>query len=548
VAEGDIDVRARILLPRLAALSAPGALVVPVALVALVAWPARPCPAQWDPQVGSWGKTDAADLRVMTWNVHDTLCSTAAKVEGANDWCSMARIVAALRPDVLIVQEAGDNAGHGTGASQDSPEQLVTVLGLFVHGGADPFLPGNPPVTAFVQRYAPGYDLPYAFASFWTDGFNRNALLSRHPFADLDGDGKALLSDMPKLSADLYAPGGGGGIRGYQVAEIDLPDELYAGDLVVGNSHLKAGTSAGDHDQRIAAAQDIAYFIDHFYNGAGLGLPDPFGTLADSPPATAILGPETPVVTGGDWNEDEDFDGAKGPAEWITMAAEPDSGAGADGTDRDRSDMSYDGALDPLTLARSTLGGVKYDYLAWQDGIAALRRAFLFNSLSLPPDGTATPPELADLPGGFQQASGLASDHRPVVIDLKLPAAPCNGATDLGFAGPPRGAPTPRFSACGTLAPGRGAVFRLRHAAPRAAAWLMASLHRADLPFAGGVLVPLPELLAGPYATDAAGALALLAGPGNGRSGTLYAQWVVLDPGTGAGKSLSNALAVDWPP
>src|SRR5262245_51809167 len=253
---------------------------------------------QWEPRAGEWGKADPAELRVMTWNVHDTLCSTNAKLDGASDWGAMVRIVAALRPDVLVVQEAGDNAGHGTGFVQDSASQLESVLGLFVHGGADPFVPGNPPVGAYVQLYAPDYDLPYAFASFNTDGFNRNAVLSRFPFADLNGDGKSTLSNLPSVTAHLYAPGGTGGLRGYLVAEIDLPDRLYAGDLVVGNSHLKAGTTLADHDQRVAASRNIAYFLDHLYNGAGLGVPDPFGKIADTPPAASILAPGTLVVTG----------------------------------------------------------------------------------------------------------------------------------------------------------------------------------------------------------------------------------------------------------
>ncbi|HZM00363.1 MAG TPA: hypothetical protein VFD43_08940 [Planctomycetota bacterium] len=502
--------------------------------------------AQWHPGAGRWGRADETELRVMTWNVRDTLCSTNAKLEGANDWCAMARIVAALRPDVLIVQEAGDNAGHGTGLDQDSAEELETVLGLFVRGGADPFAPGRPAVNCCVQAHAPGYDLPFAAASYSTDGYNRNALLSRFPFADLNGDGKSVLSNLPPLVADGYAPGGSGGLRGYLLAELDLPDELYAGDLVVGNSHLRAGTTPFAHEQRVAAARNIAYYLDHVFNGAGLGLPDPFGKLADYPPVATILGPDTTVVTGGDWNEDEALDPVKGPAEWITRAELADSAGGGDGTDRDRGDMLYDEAQDPFTGSVATLGGVKYDYLAWQDSVAALQRAFLFDSASLPADGSATPPELAGLDGGAGPASSLASDHRPVVVDLTLPAAPCNDAPDLGCAEPGGGGLLPRFTACGAPAPGGsgggGAVFRLDHAAPFAPAWLVASIRPGRLPFAGGVLVPAPEYLLGPFETDVAGRLRFRDAAAGGGPRELYAQWVVLDPRAAAGASLSNAL------
>ena len=502
--------------------------------------------AQWNPTAGQWGKSAPGDLRVMTWNVLDTICSTNVKNNAGNNWAAVARIVAAMQPDVLILQECGDNSGNGTGSNVDSVANLAATVGMFLHGGTDTFRGGT--VTQYVQAFAPGYDLPFVFASFSTDGFNRNAVLSRFPFVDLNGDGKETLSNMPTVSADLYAPGGTGGLRGYLVAEIDLPDALYAGDLVVGNSHLKAGTSAADHDQRVKAAQNIAYFLDHLYNGAGLGLPDPFGTIADVPPATSILGSDTLVVTGGDWNEDEDVDGSKGPAEWITRAAVADAAGGTDGTDRDRSDMLFDAALDPLSGASATLGPFKFDAIAWQDSIAELQRAFLFNSATLPFDGSATPPELAGFPGGAQTASGLASDHRPVVIDLALPRAECNDAVDLGLAKPGGSGLAPRFTVCGSLASGGTADVRLQDAAPRAPAWLVASLAPGGLPFAGGVLVPLPDFLVGPFATDAAGTLEFASVPGGGGPLLLYAQWIVLDPGASFGKSLSNALLVAWLP
>lgn len=376
--------------------------------------------AQWDPPNGAWSKSHPDDLRVMTWNVEDGLCSTNDKVEGLNDWCALARIVAALRPDVLIVQEAGDNAGNGTGGGVDSVPNLATTLELFLHGGNDPFTAGNPPVTAFVQKYAPAYDLPHVFVSVSTDGFNRNLILSRHPFADLNGDGLPQRSDTPFMVADAYAPGPNGGIRGFQHAEIDLPDALYAGDLLVGNSHLKAGGGSGDHQQRVTAAKNIAYFLDYLYNGAGTGVPDPNGAIFDQPPATKILSPQSLIVTGGDWNEDEVLNGStKGPADWIVKAEFADPG-GNDGPDRDRSDLALDGAKDVFSGASNTQGSSKLDYVAWQDSVASLRRAFLFNTLTMP--STAWPPEIQGFPSPIV-TSTQASDHRPVIVDLVLPSA-----------------------------------------------------------------------------------------------------------------------------
>jgi len=382
---------------------------------------AAPALAQWDPPLGQWGEQPSVDLRVMTWNVQDGLCSTNSKVEGLDNWCALARVVAALRPDVLILQETGDNSGNGTGSGVDSVPDLEKTVDLFLHGGTDPFQPGQPLVTAWVEKYAPSYDLPFEFVSAVTDGFNRNTVLSRYPFADLNGDGHSTLGDIPFLSSSAYATGPHGGIRGFQHVEIDLPDALYAGDLVLGNSHLKAG-SGSSQMERLVAAQNIAYYLDYLYNGAGSGIPDPLGAINDQPPATRILDPYTVIVTGGDWNEDEVQNGSyRGPATWITEAEFPESMPSSDGTDRDRSDSKYDDARDVFTGASSTHGSSKLDYIAWQDSIATLRRAFIFNTLNLPPG--AMPPELV----GFQNpplASAQASDHLPVIVDLRLPLSP----------------------------------------------------------------------------------------------------------------------------
>ena len=406
--------------------------------MALVAGLPVDASAQADERADDWGPTSARELRVMTWNVADGLCSSADKSGVENNWTALARIVAALEPDVLLLQEAGDNTGNGTGQGVDSVHDLEYVLRLFVRGGRDVFHAGDPPtsapsgaptgvptgsplVGAFVRAYAPHVSLSHVAVSDRTDGFNRNALLSRYPFADLNGDGVARAGDMPALQPHLWAAGGKGGLRGFQIVEIDLPDELFAGDVLVGNSHLKAGTSASDHAKRVDAARNIAYLIEHLFNGAGTGQPDPFETIADVPPVTALLRPDTLVVAGGDWNEDEAANGeVKGPADWIVQAQVGDAAGGSDGTDRDGTDMRYDDARDPFTGSTATLGPWKKDYLSWQDALGTLRRAFVFETASLPADGSATPHALLgaeDLAG----LSGLASDHLPVVADLVLP-------------------------------------------------------------------------------------------------------------------------------
>ncbi len=397
---------------------------------------ATPALAQWDPPSGQWGKADAGHVRVMTWNIFDHICRTADKTEGFNGWTALARIVAALRPDVWIVQEAGDNSGNGTGSGADSVDQLAATIELFFHGGTDPFMGGT--VTAYVQKYAPDYDLPCIFVSTKTDGYNRNAIVSRFPFADLNGDTLAQRSDC-NVQADEYAWGGAlEQYRGFMFAELDLPDTAYAGDLVVGTAHLKSGSQQSDKDWRERAARNTAYYIDYLFNGAGTGTPDPHDMIQDYPPAATILAEHAPVVIGGDWNEDELTNGRKGPAEWLTMAA---TAGGTDGTDRDRSDMTYDDARNPYDDARMTCGSSKFDYLAWQDSIATLANAFIFYTTGLP--SSWYPPEIVGFPSPAQ-ISAVASDHRPVLADFVLLAAPtwpagdlnCDGSVDFGDINP----------------------------------------------------------------------------------------------------------------
>ena len=368
--------------------------------------------AQWNPAAGQWGKQEVDDVRVMTWNVRDGICRTNSKVEGANNWCAIARTIAAFQPDVLLLQECGDNSGNGTGSGVDSVSNLTTTVGLLLNGGNDPFLGGS--VTSYVAKYAPGFSMPYVFVSSNSDNFNRNVIVSRFPFADLNGDTRSVISDIPNVANTAYAPGGDGGLRGFQFAELDLPDGVYAGDLVVGNAHLKAGGSNSDEQQRREAAQNVAYYVDHLFNGAGTGTPDPFNRISDSPQAQTVLDEFTAVILGGDWNEDEITNGQRGPAAWLTEAG---SAGGTDGTDRDRSDMTWDPTVNAFTGSDNTLGSKKLDYVATQDSLLQRTVSTIFDS-NVTPFG-ALPPELIGFPNPIA-VSGFASDHDAVIVDYRF--------------------------------------------------------------------------------------------------------------------------------
>ena len=464
------------------------------------------CPpafAQWDPYNGEWGKEDSGYLRVMTWNVKDGICSTNTKQEGYNNWTGLVVIVAALKPDVLIIQEAGDNDGNGTGYNSDSVSTLLTVFNLVLNGGYDPYN-GNIPVTAYVQKYAPGYSLPYIFVSSETDGYNRNVIASRYPFLDLNGDTKSQLSDMPYVNSDQWAPGGDGGIRGFQLAEINLPDGEYLKNLVIGNSHLKAGSSSSDKADRLEAAQNSAYLVEYWFNGAGTGSPDPNNKINDYPPATSILDPDTPFIWGGDWNEDEFSNGRDGPALWMVRAQSTQN----DGTDRDRTDALYDTALEPISGQRGTFGSnSKYDYLAHQDSIAAEQLSFIFYSGNL--SSGQIPAEVQNFPTP-SQASSTASDHRPVIADYELPRVSTSFTLSVS--------PTP-------LMAGQNGTFELVGGQPNTAAYLIYSLSGI-----GSTWVPQLNVTLG------------IRNPVLGRSGTTDSQgaidWIVPIPSAGAGRNI----------
>lgn len=380
--------------------------------------------AQWNPSSGDWLKSHDTDYRVMTWNVEDGLCSSNTKTDAFNNWNGIVRLIAAMQPDVVILQECGDNSGNGTGGGVDSQSTLETVCELLVHGGSDPFEGGT--VGSYIQLFTgTTYDLPYIYVSESSDGFNRNVLLSRYPFEDINGGGNLYSTFV--VQTDEYAPGGTGGIRGQQYAEIDLPDEIYAGDVVIANSHLKSGGDSSDFNDRDDAARNIAYFIDYYYNGAGTGTSDPNNKIP-LPSSGSVLDDNTPVIWGGDFNQRP---GGFGPVERMTRAG---VGGGTDGTDRDRTDSSRDFATHPISGESSTQSSSKLDYICWQDSIATARRQFIFRSTGSGVSASTLPFPVSTYPVSPASLSGIASDHRPVIVDFILPIAdndPCPSPPDF---------------------------------------------------------------------------------------------------------------------
>jgi len=387
--------------------------------------------AQFDPAEGQWGKLDPGHVRVMTWNVEDGVCSSNFKTNSVGDWNAIVRILASMRPDILILQETADNSGNGTGSGLDSVPDMLTTIDLMFQGGMDPFRGGE--VSSYIQMFseASDYDLPHVFVSELSDfgfnnGFNRNVILSRWPFADLNGDGVSTYNDIPFLIAPFTS--GNGGIRGSQFAEIVLPDDQFGGDLVIGNAHFKSGGGSGNENQRVTAGKNVGYFIDNFYNGAGSGMVDPNNDIFDSPSPTMILDDLTPVIFGGDLNMDNDApllnpDNIKAAPEWL---AEGPNEGGVDGSDRDRTDMAFDGARSRIiTFNGQVVEGTpltnsagKIDHLIHQDSIITIANSFVFDAFEL---NGVFPAPVQTYPGQGFNVSRDAAAHLPVIVDYIFP-------------------------------------------------------------------------------------------------------------------------------
>jgi hypothetical protein len=120
-------------------------------------------------------------------------------------------------------------------------------------------------------------------------------------------------------------------------------------------------------------------------------------------------------------------------------------------------------------------------------------------------------------------------------------------AVDLGFGKPGSNRLIPTFDACGILNTGNAAELRLRFAPANAAAVLCLSFSNNPTPIFNGTLVPVPIDVAVVLACGPSGGAAFLA-PGGAGPFTLYAQFLVADPGLPELVGISNALRIDFLP
>jgi len=116
----------------------------------------------------------------------------------------------------------------------------------------------------------------------------------------------------------------------------------------------------------------------------------------------------------------------------------------------------------------------------------------------------------------------------------------------LGLAG---AAGVPELAGEGTLAPGSPVALTLAEAAPSAATVLVVGASPFFAPFKGGTMVPNPDLLLAPLATDAAGALSLATTwpPGLPTGTALLLQDWIIDAAAPHGWAASNGLQATVP-
>lgn len=146
--------------------------------------------------------TPDSTLRAMTYNIHQTIGATVGYTSPNAQ--KIARIVNYYQPDVLVINEL---EGSSTSGATNS---LKLWANTFL-----PYLGGVPDSTYFY------------YVSPTSDGFNRNAMLSRYPILDR--------VSYPMSPRDLLC------------GTIDLPGST---DLRLFAAHFKAGNSSSDATTR----------------------------------------------------------------------------------------------------------------------------------------------------------------------------------------------------------------------------------------------------------------------------------------------------------
>lgn len=146
------------------------------------------------------GISGAAQVKVMTWNIADTVSETSWNSSNAQ---KLGRVANFYQPDVLALNECA------CGSTETARQKLTQSL------------------TLWADAYLPDWPEKHVYVSALGDGYNRNAFVSRYP--------------MYAFTEQALAP------RGLVGAMIDLPGDI---DVKVYTAHLKAFSDYNSAQQR----------------------------------------------------------------------------------------------------------------------------------------------------------------------------------------------------------------------------------------------------------------------------------------------------------
>ena len=321
-------------------------------------------------QTGTFIDRDApGDVRIVSYNINwDSIFpDDDPNNHGWRDFNMVEefrRVVVALDPDILCVQEINDSPPR-------DPNDVADIL--------DEVLPLD------------GWELWRAHQG------SDNVIVSRW--------------DLSMLRTDTIPTT----YRGQAMALVDLPDVLYSYDLYVMNAHFKAGGGQDNIDRRQKHADAIIHWIGDIKTpGDYIDLPagTPIVTLGDlnvydTDPHYHL----TTLITGN--IVFEDIYGPDVVPDWddtdMTDAVPWHNGTGGPDFYTWRSDgSSYNpGALDRFVFTDSA--------------VASLGNNFVLNTVTMTQEdrdaaGLEVADVVLDLPGGYY-------DHLPIVVDVRLPSA-----------------------------------------------------------------------------------------------------------------------------
>jgi hypothetical protein len=140
-------------------------------------------------------------------------------------------------------------------------------------------------------------------------------------------------------------------------------------------------------------------------------------------------------------------------------------------------------------------------------------------------------------------AAAALLDATHVFFAVRFREEPQGAWGDLGHALAGTGG-APALTGSGDLVAGTPTSIVLGNALPNAPLWFVVGDRPADLPFAGGEIVPSPVLILGGLTTDASGAFSLSGNWPSGVAGgaTFLFQALIADAGAPKGFAISNAV------